>query len=468
MSKAPIPSSRSLDWILLSSYLSLVIIGWLMLYAVVYDENNPYAFLDLSTEIGKQTAWMIISFFALIFVLAIDWKFWNSIAFFVYGFGILGLMAVLVLGKEINGAKAWFSFGGVSFQPAELAKFGTVLAVASYLSFHKKDVLPFSVLRTTIGIFTLPVFFIMLQPDAGSAMVFMSFFILMYRKGLSPIFYILAFSMAAIFIGALTSSPTAVGLVVAFLVLGTLIWAMDRSLKSLAIGVILGFGTIYLHQLEQSGFAFVILLVAIGVYTTLHILKRSFGVVQVMLPAGALAIGLAFFTQFIFDKVLKPHQQERINVWLNPEKCDPRGSLYNILQSKLAIGSGGLEGKGFLKGEMTKLKYVPEQTTDFIFSTVGEEQGFMGSVGVIVLFLLLLYRLVMIAEQSRMEFIKAYAYGVAGIIFFHFFINIGMAIGVMPVVGIPLPFLSKGGSSLLAFTVMIGIAIKMDTARYRT
>ena len=198
-----------------------------------------------------------------------------------------------------------------------------------------------------------------------------------------------------------------------------------------------------------------------------YLIDRKSSFLAVVTTPVALAIILSFASSYTFNNILQPHQQDRINVWLRPTKCDPYGSLYNIIQSKVAIGSGGIQGKGFLKGEMTKLNYVPEQSTDFIFSTVGEEQGFLGSFMVIFLFTVLLIRITMIAERSKNKFIRYYAYSVASIIFVHFFINIGMAMGLMPVIGIPLPFLSKGGSSLLGFSIMIGVLLKMDQARLR-
>jgi rod shape determining protein RodA len=209
---------------------------------------------------------------------------------------------------------------------------------------------------------------------------------------------------------------------------------------------------------------------AIGTLITafLAIKERQLRILTLILVSAFLTITLSYTTQYVFDNVLKPHQQERINIWLRPEKCDPRGPLYNLIQSKLAIGSGGFAGKGFLNGEMTKLNYVPEQSTDFIFSIVGEEQGFIGTASVIVLFVLLIIRSVVVAERAKLEFIRNYAYGIAGIFFVHTFVNIGMTMGLMPIIGIPLPLLSRGGTSLLIFSVMISVLIRMDASRYRS
>jgi len=222
-----------------------------------------------------------------------------------------------------------------------------------------------------------------------------------------------------------------------------------------------------LYQNEQ---VFVILpaLAGFGYYLFLLMKSRKFKIVGFVIPVLIFASAFSYTSSYVFDHFLRPHQQDRINVWLRPDKCDPRGSLYNIIQSKLAIGSGGFQGKGFLKGEMTKLDYVPEQSTDFIFTSIGEEQGFIGSLGVIILFTILLIRCIIIAERANLEFIRNYGYAVAGILFFHFTFNIGMTMGLLPVVGIPLPFISKGGSSLIAFSIMIAVLIKMDMARFRS
>jgi rod shape determining protein RodA len=204
------------------------------------------------------------------------------------------------------------------------------------------------------------------------------------------------------------------------------------------------------------------------IYLFIQLKNRNFKILSFVIPVMVFSSIFSFGSSYVFDHFLKPHQQERINVWLRPEKCDPRGSLYNIIQSKMAIGSGGFAGKGFLQGEMTKLNYVPEQSTDFIFTSIGEEQGFIGSLGVIILFTVLLMRCIVIAERANLEFIRNYGYAVAGILFVHFVFNVGMTMGLLPVVGIPLPFLSKGGSSLIAFTIMIAVLIKMDMARFRS
>lgn len=225
---------------------------------------------------------------------------------------------------------------------------------------------------------------------------------------------------------------------------------------------------IFLILQKEYQLLLVVALMIFAIYFVLNLKEKNFKIIGLVIPLLTAMISFSYGTTYVFDKLLKPHQQDRINVWLRPDKCDPQGSLYNLIQSKMAIGSGGFQGKGFLKGEMTKLNYVPEQSTDFIFTTIGEEQGFIGVIGVVLLYTILLLRCIVIAERANLEFIRNYGYAVAGILFFHFFFNIGMTMGLLPVVGIPLPFLSKGGSSLIAFTLMIAVLIKMDMARLRS
>jgi rod shape determining protein RodA len=467
MSKRSGIASTSIDWITLTVFFSLLIIGWLMLYAAVYDDNNPYTYLDLSSSIGKQTLWLGVAVITFIIVYVVEWEFWNSFAFPIYAITIGLLILVLIVGTEIKGARSWFIAFGLSFQPSEIAKFATALAVSSFLSSYKSNIRNKNTLLISLGLIGLPMFLILLQSDAGSAMIFLSFFVLFYRRGLSVLVYFLGFAIATIFIGSLVFDPKSVTLLIAMTCLGILIYNVGKTWKSGLVFLAISFIVILLYIRDLYGYGIGIILISLVTYAFLMFQERKFRTLTIVLPSLALASILAFGSSFAFEKLLEPHQQDRINVWLRPEKSDPRGSMYNIIQSKRAIGSGGFKGKGFLQGDMTKLNYVPEQTTDFIFSTVGEEQGFIGSVGVIFLFTLLLARIVIIAERAKNTFIQNYAYAVAGILFLHFFVNIGMALGLMPVIGIPLPFLSKGGSALLGFTIMISVLIRMDVARFR-
>jgi len=296
-------------------------------------------------------------------------------------------------------------------------------------------------------------------------LIFLSFFILFFRLGLSATYYVLGFTLIFIFILSLIFGPTIVSLEV--ISIGTLFLIVTRKQKKrtlilTVVGMLLMLFVLYhINPLAAIGLATVMFLIYLVIYAK----ERKYR--QVILVGFGVTLSVAFGqgTSYAFNNFLKPHQQDRINTWLRPELCDPRGPLYNIIQSKMAIGSGGLKGKGFLDGTMTKLNYVPEQTTDFIFSTVGEEQGFLGALGIIIIFTLMVIRMTVIAERAKSPFIRNYAYCIAGIFFLHYFINIGMTMGLMPIVGIPLPFLSKGGSSLLGFTILIGTLIKMDWDR---
>lgn len=439
-----------------------------MLYASVYDETQPTAFLDPSTLIGKHTLWLGVSMLVLILTLVVDWQVWNSLAYPIYILTIVLLVAVLIVGSEIKGAKSWFAFAGFSFQPSELAKFGTALAVSSYLSYYDADISERRTLLVSLGLILTPMQLILLQPDAGSALIFLSFFMLLYLKGLSPIPYVIFGSLAAIFIGSLVFGPAQVcSLVLIVCVLSLLQDMMPK--RNLFLAVLILLISFFLAFRQNWGMPLMIGLAVVfaglGIY---KVINRKPDLITVLAPLTVASFLFAYGSNYAFNNVLEPHQQDRINVWLRPDKCDPRGSLYNILQSKLAIGSGGFQGKGFLQGTMTKLNYVPEQSTDFIFSIVGEEQGFIGTTMVILVFVGLLLKMMQIAKRAKNAFIRNYAYAVAGLLFVHFVVNIGMSVGLMPVIGIPLPFLSKGGSALLAFTLMIGVLLKMDLARLRS
>jgi len=458
---------KSFDWITTSVYLSLLLIGWFMVFSTLYDESDPYAFIDLSRPMGIQSLWVLLSLIVFVSVLVIDWKFWNTLAYPIYGVSLLLLVLVLIFGREINGAKAWFTFGSVSFQPAEWAKFATALAVASYLNFYKKPTKGSTNFFLAQAVFLIPILLIMLQPDLGSSLVFLSFYILLYRRGMSPILIVLGLSLGAIFVLSLLFSPQWIICTVLVVAGFILMAAYESSQKTLLFGLLALGLTIFLVIQGEMLFILGLGTLMILFYGIMNLKARNTSLITMLIP---IIIGISTFSwgsNYLFDTVLKPHQQDRINVWLRPDKCDPRGSLYNILQSKRAIGSGGLMGKGFLKGEMTKLNYVPEQSTDFIFTTIGEEQGFIGSLGIILLFSILLLRCIIIAERASLEFVRNYAYGIFGIFLIHFTFNIGMTMGLLPVVGIPLPFISKGGSSLIAFTIMVGVLIKMDQARIR-
>ena len=464
------PILGHIDKVTFSLFLALVIVGWLMVFSVGYEEfrnMSPGSFL--STSAGKQAIWIGICGLIFAFIMLFDWKFWQTFAYPIYAFSIGLLVLVLFFGSNIKGATSWFTFGGFSFQPSEIAKFGTSLALAGFLSSYSTDLKSSRSQLISILIILAPIGLIMMQPDAGSALIFLSFFLVLFREGLNPAYYVVAGVMGALLIAGLVVSPMKIALFLALMALMVMAYNL-KSKKRLywILGAAAFAGaSYYLARLEYlpqvlTGSLVVVMTLSYVLYQQRN--GRLAANLLFLLLAGS---GLAFAANYGFNNVLKPHQQDRINVWLQPEQCDERGSLYNLVQSKTAIGSGGLKGKGFLHGTMTKGNFVPEQSTDFIFCTIGEEQGFIGTFGIIALFLLLLFRITVIAERQRSSFSRHYAYCIAGIIFLHFFINIGMTMGLTPIIGIPLPFISKGGSSLMGFTIMIAVMLKLDKHRYR-
>ena len=465
MSQAYSLRNKGIDWVTLTVYLCLIVIGWLMLYAVSYDPLSDEPILNFKTEVGKQSIWIILSliFFGLTFLM--DWKFWSTFSFLFYAVGIGLLLLVLVFGNEIKGSKSWFIIWGFSFQPSEFAKLATALAISTYLSLSNVTIKNRKQLAVAGGMFLLPSFLILLQPDAGSALVFFSFLLLFYMIGANQLYYIIGIGFITLVILSLIYEPLYVGVAALILAIITLSyvrplnkWMLFSSILLIPLGFILHrFG--YFYYFIGILLVYFLAMVTYNIKTTRYTRSYLTGLIL------SLTVIFSYSSNWAFNNILKPHQQDRINVWLRPDKCDPRGSLYNIIQSKTAIGSGGFTGKGFLQGSMTQLNYVPEQKTDFIFAAIGEEQGFIGSIGVIILFGVLLMRLVIISGRAKNKFIKYYGYSILGILFVHFFVNIGMTMGLMPVIGIPLPFISKGGSSLLVFSIMLGILLKMDMDR---
>ena len=458
-------SAVSFDWILLSIFLSIVAIGWLMLYSSSYE--GPGFWFELNSTIGRQTLWLALSSIIFVAIMNLDWRIWDTLAYPIYIISIISLVAVLFLGKEVKGASSWFSILGYSIQPSEFAKIGTALALSSFLGNtninldHTKNII------IAFAIFLFPSFLVFLQPDAGTAAIYFAFLIPLFRAGLNASLYIIAFSLAFIFIGSLMWGPE---IMVLLIMLGAFFFMSINSKENrLPLSMILLLALICLSSFRYINYALLVLLLILSsVYFSYLLFKEGkYKNLIVISAVGISSIVLSFGTQFAFDNLLKPHQQARLNVWLKPHLSDPQGELYNIIQSKTAIGSGGFSGKGYLNGSMTKLNYVPEQNTDFVFSILGEEQGFLGSISLIILFTILLFRISMIAERANFAYIRYYAYSVAGLIFLHFFINIGMTMGLMPVIGIPLPLISKGGSSLMAFFIMMAILLKLDLARAR-
>ncbi len=455
----------SFDWILFITYIALVGVGLMMIYATTYHDVEQGSIYSPNSPFGKQVIWALISLVVMLLINVVDWQLFNTLSLPLYVLGIIGLILVILVGKEVNGATSWIAIGPFSIQPSELAKLTTAIYLASVLSAIRFDLREARTQLFVLAIIVVPAFLIMLQPDAGSAITFFSFLILLYRRGLPSLYYIIAI---LVFLTVVLTLVYGVLSGLSILLLMVILFILD--FKELRVFSILLFTTLVLFSLVSYQFDWIQYAVGVNGIALLSVLfyfnRRRTMTMKFSLLAGVLMLALiGFSSSFAFNNVLKPHQQDRINVWLQPEKCDPRGSLYNLLQSKLAIGSGGLSGKGYLDGTFTKLNYVPAQTTDFIFSSIGDEQGFIGGMAVIVLFTIMIVRIIQKGEESKYQFIRNYSYAIAGFIFVHFFINIGMTMGISPVIGIPLPFISKGGSSLLSFSLMIGLALKMYNSR---
>ena len=459
----------NIDWVSILLYLLLVLIGWLNIYAAVYDENHSSIF-DISQKYGKQLIWIGAAFVLAFLVLLTDSKFFTTFSMVIYGIMIFLLIAVLFFGTETKGARSWFEVGDFRIQPAEFAKFATNLAIAYVMSRHNFKVMRFSSLLTIGLILALPSGLIILQNDTGSALVYSSFILVLFREGLHGSILLLCFVAAAIFIMALLYSPFTVLLVI---IGGTLIafyyYRHDiRELFQIILFIGCGFGLFvlikWMFNLLISDYYMLLTVYVITSITAIYpIYKRKMKNMITLLLISWLCVGAAPSVNYAFDH-LQPHQQDRINELLGI-RVDPKGTGYNVTQSKIAIGSGGLLGKGFLQGTQTKLNFVPEQSTDFIFCTVGEEWGFVGSTFIIVLLAVFILRIIKLAERQRSSFSRINGYGVASNLLFHVAVNIGMTIGMAPVIGIPLPFFSYGGSSLWSFTILIFIFLRLDANR---
>ena len=409
-----------IDWVTLLIYLALVMIGWFSIFSARYNEAHPSIF-DMSQVYGKQLIWIGAALLMGFIILLIDAKFFNVFSLWIYIAVLASLFMVLVYGKATKGATSWIDLGGgIKFQPSEFAKMATALAVAGYLDRLDVDLQKRKDQLVTAALVLIPMALVLLQNDTGSAIVFVSFILVFYREGFPG-----------------TGWAMVAGVVAVFLFIFTLIWS--QKIMYLILGGLLILTLTY------------------------YLINKKRGLVT-MLAVFACMFVFVFSVDYAFNKILQEHQRSRIEVLLGM-KDDPKGDGYNVHQSKIAIGSGGLTGKGFLEGTQTKYDFVPEQHTDFIFCTIGEEGGFLGTSVVVLLYVALLIRIITLAERQRSTFSRVYGYAIAGIFFVHVAINIGMTIGLMPVIGIPLPFLSYGGSSMLAFTMMLAIFLKQDANR---
>ena len=462
------------DWIAILIYVLLVGMGLLNIYAAVYNGAEGGLF-NLNTRYGMQVVWIGVSFFVAVAILLIDGKYYHIFSYPFYGMAIMVLLAVLFVGKEVNGAKAWIVIGPVALQPTELVKFTTALAVARYMSRYDFSIRRFRDIFVVGLIVGLPIVIILLQNDTGSALAYGAFLITLYREGFNRWFYIAMIMLLLLFILSFLLTPdTLLILLILVCVAGEGVvngyWRMKLIyLAAIALAAILIYFGVNLLMGVAMPLYLSILIPALGslVFAAIYAYRRRLRNVWSFIGLFLCSLAFSFAVDYLFDNVMQPHQRERILSLLGLED-NPHGSGYNVNQSKIAIGSGGFFGKGFLNGTQTKYNFVPEQSTDFIFCTVGEEWGFMGSATVLILFCLLILRLIQIGERQGEAFGRIYCYSAAAIFFTHVMINVGMTVGLMPVIGIPLPFFSYGGSSLLAFTILFFVAVRLDLTRRET
>jgi len=410
--------SVKLDWTTILLFMALVTLGWLNIFAAIYDETANQTIWDLSLSSGRQLMFIAAAAVIVLMIIIIDMRFYETFAYLFYGLILVLLFLIPFIGKEVGGNKAWIGIGSFGVQPSEFAKFITALAVAKFIGsvgFRMDNLRNQAILFALIGV---PIILIQLQKDTGTALVFTSFVLVFYREGMSPFLLIVGVCAATIFVlTLLVPNP------------------------------------LYLHAAVAI---LLILLISFG--------KKKLKRIAILVVGALLISGVIVSVDYVVNNVLKPHQQNRVKVLVNPD-IDPLGVGWNVTQSKIAIGSGGFKGKGFLKGTQTKFDFVPKQSTDFIFCTIGEEFGWIGSLVVIGLFVALLLRVIFLSERQKSRFARAYGYSVACILFFHFAINIGMTVGLFPVIGIPLPFFSYGGSSLWGFTILLFVLLKLDAHR---
>jgi len=408
-----------MDWATVLLYGALVLFGWLNIYASVYDETIGQSIFDFSLTPGRQLLFMAACIIIIIAILIIDMRFYDTFAYIIYGAILFLLLLVPIVGKEVGGNKAWLGIGSFGVQPSEFAKFATALAVAKFMGtigFRMDNLRNQFILFAMIGV---PMILILAQKDTGTALVFTAFLVVFYREGMSPFLILVGVACAIIFVLALLVE-----------------------------------NNVYLY----AGIA------AIWLGLIVFSKKKKFKRIALITAGAVLIIGMLYSVDYVVNNVLKPHQQNRVKALINPD-ADPLGFGWNVTQSKIAIGSGGFWGKGFLKGTQTKFDFVPEQSTDFIFCTIGEEHGWLGSLITIGLWVTLMLRIIFIAERQKNRFTRVFAYSTLAIFLFHFSVNIGMTVGLFPVIGIPLPFFSYGGSSLWGFTIMLFILLKLDAHR---
>jgi rod shape determining protein RodA len=410
--------NSKIDWWMVGLYTALVCFGWVNIYSASLTETQ--SLLDLNEIYGKQLLWILLSVVLIVFILAVESKFYERFSSLIYLFALLALLGLYAFGQTINGATSWYSFGGFSLQPSEFAKTATALALGKFVGDIQTNIKQWQDQWKSILIIGLPALLIIPQPDPGSALVYAAFILPLYREGLNYLFLSFAVALGLLFVGTLLLEVNGMLIVLLGLVMGYLWWQKRNR-----------------HRIKWG---------------------RLF-------VTWAMAIGFVYSVNYVFHSVFEQRHRDRINLVLG-KAVDSNSIGYNTHQSEIAIGSGRWWGKGWLQGTQTKGNFVPEQHTDYIFSTVGEEWGFMGSTFLIMLFVALILRVLYRAEKQKSIFGRVYGYSVASIIFLHFFVNIGMVIGLLPTVGIPLPLISYGGSGLWGFTILLFIFIKLDSANY--
>jgi rod shape determining protein RodA len=460
----------NLDWITITLYLVLVVLGWCNIYAAVYNEQHQ-SILDFTQRYGMQLFWILGSLVIGIMVLYIEVNFFTFFAYLIYFLALVLLLAVLFFAKEVNGAKSWFAIGSFRMQPAEFAKIAVCLTLAKYLGGITAKKMSMRTILVSAAILLGPALLILLQPDAGSGLLFVALILVIYREGMPISILLFGLLIAVLFFATMLSDK--LNIIIALISMSLIAaYFLRRKFLDFAIAVLVfGFfifllwsGSKFMH-LNFSHLKIILssamaASITYGILLLKYHIKHAFTLLVFLI--GSIAFTLS--VDFVFNHVLEKHQQRRVSILLGLES-DPLGMGYNVNQSKIAIGSGGITGKGFLKGTQTKFNFVPQQSTDFIFCTVGEEWGFFGTFTIILLFGGLIFRLIFLAERQRSAFSRIYGYGVASVFFVHVVVNVGMTIGLLPVIGIPLPFFSYGGSSLLAFTLLLFILLRLDGSR---
>lgn len=474
---------KTLDWVTIVIYLLLIVGGWFSVCGASYDYGDR-DFLDFSTRAGKQFMWIICSFGLGFVLLMLEDRMYDMFSYIIYIGMIVLLVVTIFIAPETKGSRSWLILGPVSLQPAEFAKFATALVLAKFMNAYSFNIKRWKCFVSLIALILLPMLLIIGQKETGSALVYLAFFLMLYREGMpgvilfagvcAVVYFVVGVRFDQVFIA---DTPTPIGefavLLMVLLFSGGMVWVYKRKwapTRNIIGGGILALLIAYLiseyvvhFNLVWVEWGLCIVLVVYLIYLSLSERQRTYILIALF---SVISIGFLYSSDYVFDNILEPHQQIRIKVVLGMEE-DLAGAGYNVNQSKIAIGSGGLTGKGFLNGTQTKLKYVPEQDTDFIFCTVGEEQGFVGSAVVLLLFLALILRLVSLSERQPSTFGRVYGYSVVSIFLFHLFINVGMVLGLTPVIGIPLPFFSYGGSSLWGFTILLFIFLRIDAGRGR-